>query len=274
MSRKRLTQILPIILPLRIKQRKIFFNLKMSLDGKKYCIKKDKEKLPLRVFKYKSLLLRKLGDTDMQLQINKVTNLRIAAMKISGVLIKPGEIFSFWKLVGEISYKKGYMDGVYLSDGQVKVGVGGGLCQLANLLFWMFLHTELEVVERYRHAFDPFPDYGRVIPFGTGATLVDGWKDLKMRNNSEDRTYQVNIWFDAKYIYGDITVDKYPEYVYHIKEEGHRFFKKNDGKIYRQNKIYKETVNRRTGNLEKTELIFENDCEIKYEIEDKICVME
>lgn len=272
MSRKRLTQIFPMLLPIRIKQRKICFNLKMKMDGKKYCVKQMNEKLPVKVFKYKSLLLRKLGDTDMQLQVNKVTNLKIAASKISGVLINPGETFSFWKLVGDISYKKGYMDGVFLSDGQVKVGVGGGLCQLANLLFWMFLHTDLEVVERYRHGFDPFPDYGRVIPFGTGATLVDGWKDLKMKNNS-DRIYQVNIWFDDQYIHGDIMVDKSPEYVYHIKEEGHRFFKKSDGKIYRQNKIYKETVNRKTGNLEKTELAFENDCEIKYDLDDNVCVM-
>jgi vancomycin resistance protein VanW len=273
MPRKRLTQIFPVLLPIRIKQRKMFFKLKMKMDGRRYSVKKCDERLPVRIFKYKSLLLRKLGETDMQLQKNKVVNLKIAASKISGVLIKPGETFSLWKLVGDISYKEGYLDGIYLSDGQVKIGVGGGLCQLANLLFWIFLHTELEIIERYRHGFDPFPDYGRVIPFGTGATLVDGWKDLKMKNNS-DRTYQINIWFDDEYIYGDITTDSYPKYVYHIKEVDHRFVKKKDCKIYRQNKIYKETVIRKSGNLEKSELLFENDCEIKYALEDNMFITE
>ncbi len=273
MPRKRLTQIFPALLPLRIKQRKMVYNLKRAIDGIKYAKEISQEKLPLRVFKYKSLLLRKLGDTDMQLQINKVTNLKIAASKVSGILIHPGEVFSFWKLVGDISYKNGYMDGVFLSDGEVKVGVGGGLCQIANLLFWMFLHTELTVVERYRHGFDPFPDYGRVIPFGTGATLVDGWKDLKMKNNSSS-IYQINVWFDDAYIYGDIMVDKYPEYVYHVREEDHKFVKKSDGKIYRQNKIFRDIVSRKTGNLEKSELAFENDCEIKYELENDIRLVE
>lgn len=111
----------------------------------------------------------------------------------------------------------------------------------------MFLHTPLEVIERYRHSFDPFPDYGRVIPFGTGATLVNGWKDIKVKNNT-DKTFQINVWFDDKYIYGDIRADEYPEYTYHIREKNHRFEKRKDG-IYRLNEIYRNVVNRKTGNL-------------------------
>lgn len=45
-----------------------------------------------------------------------------------------------------------------LSRGEVVRGVGGGLCQLANLLYWMSLHTPLEIAERHQHSFDPFPD--------------------------------------------------------------------------------------------------------------------
>ncbi|MFJ8513275.1 VanW family protein [Lysinibacillus xylanilyticus] len=51
---------------------------------------------------------------------------------------------------------------------KVKTGVGGGICQLANLLYWMALHTPLIVTERHHHSFDPFPDSGRTLPFGSG----------------------------------------------------------------------------------------------------------
>lgn len=59
----------------------------------------------------------------MQLQVNKVKNLEIALEKINGILIQPGGIFSFWELVGEPTAKKGYLDGVLISKGKVKVGV-------------------------------------------------------------------------------------------------------------------------------------------------------
>lgn len=272
MARKRLTQLFPALLPIRQKQRKIFYDIGMKLDNNIYSKILLEEKLSKKIFNHKSLLLRKLGDSDMQLQVNKITNLKIAAANFSGIIIKPGEVFSFWNIVGEISYKRGYKDGIYLSDGEVKVGVGGGLCQLANLLFWMFLHTPLDIIERYRHGFDPFPDYGRVIPFGTGATLVDGWKDIKVKNNTK-QTFQVNIWFDDVYIRGDIRADEYPKYKYHIREKNHRFIKKEDG-IYRQNQIYRQAVDRRTGNLCEEKHLFSNDCLIKYDIDEKLVSIE
>ena len=56
------------------------------------------EELPVVMYKHKSLIRRRLGDVDMQLQENKATNLAIAAPKISGIFIRPGEVFSFWSL--------------------------------------------------------------------------------------------------------------------------------------------------------------------------------
>ncbi|WP_281197271.1 VanW family protein [Paenibacillus glacialis] len=90
--------------------------------------------------RYQSLLRRKLGTSDPQLQENKVTNLSIALKKINKIEINPGETFSFWDLVGKPTMRKGYIEGMQLSQGEVKTGVGGGLCQLANLLFWLVIH--------------------------------------------------------------------------------------------------------------------------------------
>ena len=70
------------------------------------------------------------------MQHNKVINLRIAVPRLNGVVIEPGDTFSFWKLVGKPTRAKGYVDGMVLSYGRCVPGVGGGLCQLSNLIYW------------------------------------------------------------------------------------------------------------------------------------------
>src|SRR5947207_880543 len=82
------------------------------------------EKLPFRIMKHQSVLLKKLGESDMPLQINKVINLKIAIKKIDGIIIKPGETFSFCKLVGLPSKWKGYLPGMEITFGEVKAGIG------------------------------------------------------------------------------------------------------------------------------------------------------
>ena len=81
----------------------------------------------------------------MQLQYNKITNLKIAAKEISGIVIKPGETFSFCKLVGLPTKKKGYLMGMELSFGKARPGIGGGICQIANLLNWLVLSMKTAI---------------------------------------------------------------------------------------------------------------------------------
>lgn len=76
------------------------------IDGKKYAQQIENDKLPFRVKKHQSKLLKKLGETDMQLQYNKVDNLKIVVEKINGLKIKPGETFSFCKIVGRPTKRK------------------------------------------------------------------------------------------------------------------------------------------------------------------------
>ena len=76
--------------------------------------------LPVRVKQHGSLLLRELGRDEMALQHNKVTNLRLASARVDGVLIRPGETFSFNKVVGNCTRRKGYVDGMRLSNGEAR----------------------------------------------------------------------------------------------------------------------------------------------------------
>ena len=109
-------------------------------------------------------------------------------------MIRPGETFSFNKVVGNCTRRRGYVVGMRLSNGDAGgAGVGGGICQLANLLHWMFLHSPLTVVERSEHSFDPFPDKNRVLPWGVGCSIVWNYVDLVVRNDT-DLTFQVHTW--------------------------------------------------------------------------------
>lgn len=152
-------------------------------------------------FAHRTPLLRKLRAVDMRYQHNKIVNLRIAAARLDGVVLRPGETLSYWRLIGRPTRRKGYLDGIVLFCGTFRPGVGGGLCQLSNLLFWMTLHTPLTVVERYRHSYDVFPDSGRTQPFGSGATCVYPYRDLMIRNDTPT-TFRLRVAVGGEFLEG------------------------------------------------------------------------
>ena len=195
------------------------------MDDKKYANLRSERKLEFRIKKHQSVLLKKLGENNEQLQLNKVTNLKIAAVKISGIIVKPGETFSYCKLVGLPTKAKGYLMGMELSFGEAKAGIGGGICQISNLIHWLVIHSALTVTERHHHSFDLFPDDGRVLPFGSGATVFYNYLDYQFTNNTE-HTFQINLWFSDKCLEGELRIDAALNYAYHIIEKEHQFLKK------------------------------------------------
>lgn len=152
--------------------------------------------------------------------------------------------------------------------GEVKTGIGGGICQLANLLYWMALHTPLEIIERHHHSFDPFPDEGRVLPFGSGASVFYNYVDLKFVNLT-DQPFQIRVWLTEKHLKGAIFTNEEWHYSYHIEERNHKFVKQ-DGKNFRQNEIWKKTVDKNTGNYIKEAHLISNFSEVKYDIPESV----
>ena len=223
----------------------------------------DEKQLEFRVYKHQSVLVRKMGDSDIALQYNKVENLKLALKKINGILIYPGEVFSFCRLVGSTTRRKGYLDGMVLSNGEARAGTGGGLCQIANLIHWLCLHSPLTVIEHHHHSFDPFPDNGRVVPFGSGATIFYNYIDYRFRNDT-DQTFQLVFWLDEKCINGDLRTDVELPYKYHVREENHRFVKVGDA-YYRKNELWRDKYSKKgCGEILETELIRKNDALVKY----------
>lgn len=263
MGRKLISQMHPSLYFLSVWYRRIRRYLVWIFGSQKFSKYRTKDKLPYRVKKHQSVLIRKLGDSDMQLQYNKVTNLKIALNEIDGIIIKPGETFSFCKIVGLPTRKKGYLPGMELSMGEARQGIGGGLCQIANLIHWLVIHSSLTVTERYHHSFDPFPDDGRVLPFGSGATIFYNYRDFQFKNNTK-HTFQINLWMTEKCLEGELRINEKLDYAYHVYEKNHRFIKSED-KFYRQNEIWRNRIAKyKGGMILKTELVVKNYANVKY----------
>lgn len=260
----RFSEIHPFIYYVRIEQKRFFRFLKNVKNRKRFAKRKAEVDFHYTCKKHQSLLRRRLGDSDPILQENKIVNLTIAAKRIDGIIIQPGEVFSFWGLVGRATKRRGYIEGMQLSRGEVKTGIGGGICQLANLLYWMVLHTPMIVVERHHHSFDPFPDEGRVLPFGSGASVFYNYVDLRFKNTTEF-AFQLRVWLTDRHLKGAIFANEEIPKSYHIEERAHQFYKR-DGKTFRQNEIWRWTVDKRTGEYIHEELVIKNDSEVKYEV--------
>ena len=215
--------------------------------------------------RHKSVLRRKLGDSDPELQEQKIINLRQAVKRLDGIIIKPNDIFSFWQIVGRPRYEDGYVDGMLLANGRVVRGLGGGLCQLSNFLYWIFLHAPMETIERHHHSLDVFPDSGRVLPFGGGATIFYNYLDLKLKNVSP-YPLQLKIWLTEDHLKGQILCSQAIPEKYHLLEKNHLFIKKGQ-KYFRYNEIYRETFV--SGKKQKTEKIISNFAPVLYEVTDE-----
>lgn len=272
MPRRPVSSYHPILYELSVWSRRAVQYALWHMDGNRYARTKSVERLPVRVKKHTSVLIRKLGDTDERLQQNKVTNLRIAAPRISGVLIRPGETFSFYRLIGLPTRRKGYVDGVLLSNGEALVGTAGGICQIANMIHWLVIHSPLTITKRYHHTFDPFPDDGRITPFGSGATVFYNYIDYQFCNDTQD-TYQINLWFSEKCLEGELCVSEELPYSYHVYERNHRFLRKGSV-YYRQNEIWRDRVDKVSGKIVNTELVTKNFAEVKYTPPNDVAVEE
>jgi vancomycin resistance protein VanW len=220
---------------------KEYYILKRKLhwlfSNKKWATEKNPVLFDNLVFSHKSIILRPLKNVDMYLQENKRKNLELAIKHLDGILIKPGETFSFWKLVGRPTKRKGYLEGLVLNQGKIDKGIGGGLCQLGNLLFWIFSHSPLTVTERYRHGFDVFPDVNRKVPFGAGATLSYNYIDLQVKNETKN-TFQINLWLDKTHLNGKLLSKEKVEAKYKVVERNHMIIPQFWGGYSRHNQIF------------------------------------
>lgn len=112
-------------------------------------------------------------------RVNRTKNIQLAAAALDGVLIQPGEMFSFNQTVGPRDFARGYGEADIIINNELVPGIGGGVCQVSTTLYNAVLRANLEIVERHPHSL--------VIPYaqaGLDATVAYGGKDLRFRNNT------------------------------------------------------------------------------------------
>ena len=127
---------------------------------------------------------------------NRVFNINHAASKLNGVLVPPGETFSFVKQIGDISKLTGYKEAYIIQGGRTVLGDGGGVCQVSTTLFRAILNSGLPVVERNQHAYR-VQYYEQDMPPGVDAAIYVPTVDLKFKNDTKHHILIQTI-FDAE----------------------------------------------------------------------------
>lgn len=116
--------------------------------------------------------------------VGRSKNIALAVQKVTGTLLKPGEIFSYNAVVGERTSAEGYeMAPVYI-NGKLEPGIGGGICQVSSTLFAAALYAGMDMVERTTH-FEPVA----YMPVGMDATVSYGYLDFVFRNSLTKPVY-------------------------------------------------------------------------------------
>lgn len=116
---------------------------------------------------------------------NRATNLEVAVNKINGIVLEPGEVFSFNRVVGERTAKSGFKEAIIYADGELDYGLGGGICQISSNLYYSVLKANLEIVERKNHSMTV-----NYLPIGCDATVSYGSVDFQFKNS---RSYPIKI---------------------------------------------------------------------------------
>lgn len=264
MNRRLFCEISPITYA--ISEKKCIFtrSVKNLIKSGNLAKTKQENELEYVIYRHNSLIRRKLGNVNMELQENKAVNLSLAAPKIDKLIIRPGETFSFWHTVGKLTEEKGYKEGLTIFGDRPSSGIGGGMCQMTNLIHWMILHSDMEIIEHHHHdGIDLFPDFQRKIPFGTGTSIMYNYLDYRFRNNT-DRTYQLLIHTTDKYLCGELRADSRQRYKYHISAEN-VFFSRENGIIYRNGDVYRNKIDCITGNHLEKKLIRHNHAKVMYD---------
>lgn len=264
MRRKHFCDISPTCYKISVKKETIRRNIKDAFSSEKLAKEKSEALLPNIVKSHSSILVRKLEGVDMLLQENKVTNIRLASEKINGIIIKPGETFSFWKTLGKTGAEEGYKEGLVIKrGGKLGSDIGGGLCQMANMVHWLVLNSPLKVTELHHHSDALFPDDRRRVPFGTGTSVVNNYVDYRFKNTT-NQNVQLTAWIEEGELCGELRSERPYSCRYKLTEEDHHFRKEGED-YYRISKVFRYVIEKESGAEIKKELILDNHSLVMYD---------
>lgn len=236
----------------------LFSNTRFAKD-------RSNEKLPVVLHCHSNNMIKRGPGIDLQLQINKADNIRLACSRMNGVVIHPGESFSFWHYVGKTSKKNGFAEGRVLVNGELVKGVGGGLCNLANTINLLVLHSPMTITELHHHsdALAPDPE-GKRVPYSAGTSVNYNFLDYRFRNDT-DQDVQLCTWCEGDILHAELRTTKPLPQEYRITEENHHFQQEPSGTFYRNSLIYRDTIDKATGKVISHELHWKNHSRVMFD---------
>lgn len=129
---------------------------------------------------------------------SRIYNISLAASRLNGILIPPGQVFSFDQSVGDISSLSGYKQAYVIENGHTVLGDGGGVCQVSTTLFRAALYAGLPIVERHQHAYR-VEYYEEDSGPGIDAAIYSPTVDMKFKNDTGHYLLvQSTVDFDAQ----------------------------------------------------------------------------
>ncbi|MDL2289014.1 VanW family protein, partial [Oscillospiraceae bacterium OttesenSCG-928-F05] len=126
--------------------------------------------------------------------VNRTGNIRLTAKAISGMIMNPGDVFSYNGVVGERTTAKGYRDASVYSAGEISDQLGGGICQTSSTLYMAVLRADLEITNRHNHMYTVV-----YAPLGEDATVYWGSLDFKFTNNRQ-YPIKLEVWQHGSYV--------------------------------------------------------------------------
>lgn len=249
---------------------RVRYRMRMRLDGNRYAAEKEACLLPHVLQRYQSTLINPNTGYPMEYQRNKVYNLCLACPTADHLLIRPGETFSFWRLVGQAERMGRFRDGLCLVNGQIEPVRGGGLCQLSNLLYALFLHTPLTVTERHPHSTESFPPPPAAgsptdqLPAGVDATVSEGRYDLRVHNGTQT-TYQLVLHVESECLRGELRADREPEEAYRLFTQDEAL-QKEEGALYHIGSLWRARLDPLTGEELSREKLYDSRQRLDYDL--------
>ena len=265
MKRKLFCELCPLTYALSLQKERWKRSIKNMFSHEAFAINHQDIRLPQLVNSQHNNMIKRGPGIDPLHQQNKADNIRLACSKINGLLIRPGEVFSFWKVVGKTSRQNGFKDGRVLINGRLTAGVGGGLCNLANTINLLVLHSPMTITELHHHSDALAPDpNGQHRPYSAGTSVNYNFVDYRFRNDT-NQTVQLCTWCEGDELMAELRSEHPFLYTYRLTEEGHHFHQEADGTYYRISKIYRETLDSRTGDVISKELSWDNRSKVMFD---------
>lgn len=251
----------PLFYAISVRKEIIKRNVRDFFGKAVFAKEKTDAKLPVIVSEKSVNMIKRLPGVDIATQEGKAVNIALAAERINGLVIHPGETFSFWRTVGSTTAAKGYKVGRIIEKNKLVTGIGGGLCNLGNVINLIVLQSPMKITEFHMHSDALSPDEGRREPLSSGTSVCYNYVDYRFENTA-DCDVQLCVYCEGEILHAELRSEKEFPCLYALAEENHRFTEEN-GKFYRCSEIYR-VAHGADGTVTK-ELFVKNHSEVMYD---------